>query len=113
MTTVITEQETPVLHAKGVASLLGCSVRHIFRLAAEGRMPRPVKIGHLARWRRSDLDTWLAAGCPANEGGGDDAGTPNAPNALAAFEKDRQAATPTAPKPKRRKKTTQIDFYPD
>lgn len=34
-------------------------------------------------------------------------------DALAAFEKGRQAATPNAPKPKRRKKTNQIDFYPD
>lgn len=33
--------------------------------------------------------------------------------ALAAFEQSRSAATPSAPKPKRRRKTTQIDFYPD
>lgn len=35
------------------------------------------------------------------------------PQALAAFERGRQAATPNAPKPKRRRKTNQIDFYPD
>lgn len=33
--------------------------------------------------------------------------------ALAAFERGRQAATPNAPKPKRRKRTPEIDFYPD
>jgi hypothetical protein len=36
------------------------------------------------------------------------------PEALAAFELRRQAATPKAPKPKRRKRTTAaIDYYPD
>lgn len=34
-------------------------------------------------------------------------------DALAAFEQGRQAATPNAPKHKRRKKTNEIDFYPD
>jgi transposase len=34
------------------------------------------------------------------------------PEALAAFERGRQAATPT-PKPVRRKKTCAIDYYPD
>lgn len=33
--------------------------------------------------------------------------------ALAEFERRRHAATPNAPKPKRRKKTTYIDFFPD
>lgn len=35
------------------------------------------------------------------------------PEALAAFERGRQAATPNAPKPKRPKRTSIIDFYPD
>jgi transposase len=34
------------------------------------------------------------------------------PDALTAFERGRQAATP-APKPVRRKKTYAIDYYPD
>jgi excisionase family DNA binding protein len=33
--------------------------------------------------------------------------------ALAAFERQRAAATPDVPKPKRRKRTTEIDYYPD
>lgn len=35
------------------------------------------------------------------------------PEALAEFERSREAATPTAPKPKRQKKTTGTDYYPD
>lgn len=34
-------------------------------------------------------------------------------DALAAFERGRQAATPAAPKPSRRKRITGIDYYPD
>lgn len=35
------------------------------------------------------------------------------PDSLVAFERGRQAATPTTPKPQRRKQTHIIDFYPD
>ena len=47
-----------------IAELLGCSSRHVRRLADAGRMPRPVHIGRLVRWLRADVDQWLAAGCP-------------------------------------------------
>jgi excisionase family DNA binding protein len=53
-----------LLDVRAVAQLLACSVRHVFRLAGAGRMPQPVRIGALVRWRRADLDGWLAAGCP-------------------------------------------------
>ena len=35
------------------------------------------------------------------------------PEAVTDFERGRQAATPNAPKPKRRRKASQIVFYPD
>lgn len=35
------------------------------------------------------------------------------PEALADFERRREAAAPEAPKPPRRKRTMAIDFYPD
>ncbi len=53
-----------LLDVKGVAALLNCSARHVYRLAESGRMPAPVKVGALVRWRRQDLDAWLANGCP-------------------------------------------------
>ena len=54
-----------LLDVKAVAALLGgCSVRHCYRLADAGRMPRPIKLGALVRWRRGELLDWLAAGCP-------------------------------------------------
>jgi excisionase family DNA binding protein len=53
-----------LLAVQAVAQLLVCSCRHVYRLSDSGKMPPPVRIGALVRWRRSDLDQWLAAGCP-------------------------------------------------
>jgi len=61
----------PLLDVRAVAAILGCSARHIYRLADAGRMPSAVKIGALVRWRRSTgdpktgIEDWIAAGCPA------------------------------------------------
>jgi excisionase family DNA binding protein len=53
-----------LLDVRAVASLLGCSPRHIYRLSDRGRMPAPIRLGSLVRWRRTDLDSWLADSCP-------------------------------------------------
>ena len=44
-----------------------CSVgwQDIRDFAELGIMPAPLIVGGFARWRQSDLDTWLADGCPA------------------------------------------------
>jgi excisionase family DNA binding protein len=57
--------EAALLDVRAVAALLDCSPRHVYRLADAGRMPAPVRVGALVRWRRADLDAWLAAGCPS------------------------------------------------
>lgn len=49
----------------GVAALLGCSERHVYRLLTDGLMPRPVRVGSLVRWRCDDLEEWVASGCTA------------------------------------------------
>jgi excisionase family DNA binding protein len=53
-----------LLDVRAVASLLGCSIRHVYRLADAGRMPRPLKLGALNRWSRSTIEKWIASGCP-------------------------------------------------
>lgn len=54
-----------LLSVRDVAALLGdCSVRHLYRMADAGRIPRPIKLGGLVRWRRAELVAWLDAGCP-------------------------------------------------
>ena len=60
----MTESQS-LLDVKAVAQLLTCSVRHVYRLVDDGKMPRPVKLGALVRWRREDLLNWLAGGCMA------------------------------------------------
>lgn len=52
-----------LLDVRAVASMLGCSTRHVHRLRDGGRMPAPVKLGALLRWRRADLNAWVAEGC--------------------------------------------------
>jgi excisionase family DNA binding protein len=52
-----------LLDVRAVAALLDCSPRHIYRMADGGLMPSPVRVGALVRWRRSDLDAWIAGGC--------------------------------------------------
>jgi excisionase family DNA binding protein len=55
-----------LLDVHAVAELLGrCSARHVRRLADANRLPAPIRIGRLVRWRRAQLLDWLAAGCPA------------------------------------------------
>lgn len=55
--------EAELLDVKAVAGLLGCSTRHIHRLADAGRMPRPLKLGQLVRWRRAEVLDWIGDGC--------------------------------------------------
>lgn len=53
-----------LLDAKSVAVLLRVSLRMIWQMRDAGRMPQPVKVGRLCRWRRTDIDRWIGDGCP-------------------------------------------------
>ena len=52
-----------LLSVKNAAALLNCSERTVYRLADAGRLPRPVKLGSLVRWRKGELTAWIADGC--------------------------------------------------
>ena len=58
-------QSTGTYDVDAIAELLGCSSRHVRRLADMGALMRPIHIGRLIRWRKADVDAWLAAGCPS------------------------------------------------
>ncbi|MCA9251801.1 MAG: helix-turn-helix domain-containing protein [Phycisphaerales bacterium] len=64
MTEKRTETTPEMLEVKNVAALLGCSPRHVNRMSRTGRIPRPLKLGTLVRWRRSELLAWIDDGCP-------------------------------------------------
>ena len=57
------ESPAVLLDVQAVAAMLGCSTRHVYRLADGGRNPRPVKLGALVRWNRALIEQWIAAGC--------------------------------------------------
>ena len=52
--------ESLLLDARQVAAALGCSAKTVTRLAAAGKLPRPIKVGHLTRWSRATLENWIA-----------------------------------------------------
>lgn len=54
-----------LLDVQQVSRLLGCSCAGVRRLCDRGQMPPSVRLGKLRRWRRADLFSWIARGCPA------------------------------------------------
>ena len=52
-----------LIDIRQVATVLGCSARHVQRLADRGAMPQPVRLGALVRWSASEIDSWVAQGC--------------------------------------------------
>lgn len=54
-----------LLDVEQVASILNVSARTVYRLADSGAMPRPRRLNSLIRWSRTEIEAWLAAGCPS------------------------------------------------
>lgn len=57
------ETESPLMGLQEVAEMIGCSGRNVHYLRKSGRMPKPIKIGRLARWKRTDMVAWIDGGC--------------------------------------------------
>jgi predicted DNA-binding transcriptional regulator AlpA len=47
-----------------LSGLLSRSVASLERDQAAGRLPAPVYVGGSRRWRRAEVEAWVAAGCP-------------------------------------------------
>jgi predicted DNA-binding transcriptional regulator AlpA len=47
-----------------IAARLKISSRQVWRLRDAGLMPNSISVGSLKRWRRAEIDEWIAAGCP-------------------------------------------------
>ena len=52
-----------LIDAKAVGARLGCSWRHVLRLADRGAMPPGLKLGALRRWDADELEAWIDNGC--------------------------------------------------
>lgn len=60
MTTADKPEPLALLDVRGVAALLACSARHVWRMCDGGHFPRPISIGaKLKRWPRSAVERWL------------------------------------------------------
>ncbi len=53
------------LNVDGVGEILAVSPRHVRRMADEGKMPAPVRLGACVRWPRRTIEKWITDGCPS------------------------------------------------
>lgn len=59
-----------LLTTKQVAKMLKAGERSVWRWSHSDRMPAPIRIGNNAvRFRRRDIEDWIADGCPRVDGG--------------------------------------------
>jgi predicted DNA-binding transcriptional regulator AlpA len=59
--TPVFDPSTALLHAKQIATFLGCTQKHIRRMSERGDFPKPVKAGRrILRWPREAVEKWLA-----------------------------------------------------
>lgn len=61
----MTSTNAKLLDASQAAELCGVSRRSLLRWDADGTLgPRSIKLGHLRRWRRDQLEQWIRWNCP-------------------------------------------------
>lgn len=60
--TAATAARAELLRITAVADTLDISVRSVRRLSERGQLPAPIRLGSAVRWRRADLDEFLAKG---------------------------------------------------
>ena len=54
------DDKAPLISVEQLADELGVSVRYVRRIIAERRIPY-VKVGHLIRFERDEVDRWVEA----------------------------------------------------
>jgi excisionase family DNA binding protein len=57
-------EQPSLLTVDDVAAMLRISTRTVRRMADSGQMPRPLRLSSCLRFRRAELDLWIADGCP-------------------------------------------------
>lgn len=58
------EFKEKLLSVKAVAQILSVSKRSVHRANSSGKIPKSVRVGGAVRWRESDIEEWIALGCP-------------------------------------------------
>jgi len=54
-----------LLDASEVAVRISVSRRTVWLWKDAGRIPAPIRVGKLCRWRLSDITRWIEEGCPS------------------------------------------------
>lgn len=62
--TVDTEHLRELLSADEAAAMAGVARRSWWRYVSAGKAPAPVRLGGSVRWRKTELLSWIEAGCP-------------------------------------------------
>jgi predicted DNA-binding transcriptional regulator AlpA len=58
-----------LINAAELAQILSVSKPTIWRMKEALKLPKEIALtSQCIRWRRADIDSWLAAGCPTQEG---------------------------------------------
>lgn len=54
-----------LMSSRMLAQYLGFSLSTIWRMRAEGKLPKPMTVGKSLRWRGDEVVRWVEAGGPA------------------------------------------------
>lgn len=57
-------QYPPLLTKVHMADLLRRTIRTIYRLECQGRIPSSVNVGNQRMWRRDEIMHWIDSSCP-------------------------------------------------
>lgn len=61
-----TDIRSALLDASELARLLCISKATLWRLRENGKLPPPIALtSQCLRWRRDDVEAWIARGCPS------------------------------------------------
>jgi predicted DNA-binding transcriptional regulator AlpA len=58
-------QNTNLLTVCDVATMLQLSVRTVWRMTADRRLPSPIRLNRSVRWRSDVISEWMNFGCPS------------------------------------------------
>lgn len=58
--TVILDGERRLFSAREVAALFQCGSTTVWRWTKEGKIPKPIRIGGLTRWKLDELEACIA-----------------------------------------------------
>lgn len=57
-------QQPLAISAKELASMLGVSIRQVWRLNEICKLPSPLRLGGSVKWLRKEIEAFLEAGAP-------------------------------------------------